>query len=102
MRSFALGAVLALTAAAASAAPQARIEAGALEGAQPPDAPGAVFAGIPNAEPPVGGVGLPAWPRADGGGYLAFTMDGPTAKANLGAEPCGVFREWTLRRLGAN
>lgn len=40
------------------------------------------------------GGGLPEWPGAGGGSYLAFTQDGPRVAKNLQAEPCGVFREW--------
>ena len=47
---------------------------------------------------PNGGV-LPLWPRAGSGRYLAFTADGAAAKENLQSAPCGVFREWTMRRL---
>lgn len=45
---------------------------------------------------------LPAWPRAGGGRYLAFTAEGAIAKANLQPGPCGVYREWTLRRLSSS
>ena len=46
------------------------------------------------------GGGLAPWPRAGSGQYLAFTADGPTVKAALQPAACGVFRAWTLRRLG--
>jgi para-nitrobenzyl esterase len=47
------------------------------------------------------GAGLPAWPRAGAGRYMAFTVAaGPVARSGLQAAPCGVFREWTLKRLG--
>ncbi len=45
------------------------------------------------------GRGLPVWPAATGGAYLAFTAQGPVAKTGLQAAPCAVYREWTLRRL---
>ena len=45
------------------------------------------------------GAGLPAWPAAKGGRYLAFTADGPTPRENLQPGPCGVYRDWALRRL---
>lgn len=43
----------------------------------------------------------PEWPRADGGAYLAFTAQGPQARANLQSKACDVFREWTARRLAS-
>lgn len=48
------------------------------------------------------GDGLPSWPAAAGGGYMAFTAQGPVGKTGLQAQPCAIYREWTLRRLGGN
>jgi para-nitrobenzyl esterase len=45
------------------------------------------------------GPGLPAWPKADSGRYMAFSAKGPAAGRDLQPGPCGVFREWALRRF---
>jgi para-nitrobenzyl esterase len=45
------------------------------------------------------GAGIMTWPRAGNGQYLSFTADGPAVNENLQAAACGVFREWTLRRI---
>jgi para-nitrobenzyl esterase len=49
-------------------------------------------AGNPN------GAGLPLWPRAGQGNYLAFSQRGPLARRGLQAGPCTVYREWAERR----
>lgn len=46
------------------------------------------------------GAGLPEWPRAGDGRYLAFAMDGPVVRSGLQRGPCAVYRDWTLRKLG--
>jgi para-nitrobenzyl esterase len=45
------------------------------------------------------GPGLPPWPRAGDGRYMAFTAAGPQVKANLQAAACGVFRQWAMAGL---
>ncbi|MBC2666835.1 carboxylesterase family protein [Novosphingobium flavum] len=45
------------------------------------------------------GAGLPEWPRAGRGAYLAFTQKGPVAAQGLQQGPCAVYRDWTLRNL---
>jgi len=54
------------------------------------------IAGDPN------GAGLPFWPRAGDGHYLAFTERGLRVAVGLESEPCAVYREWIGRRLAAH